>query len=67
MPDTEALAEIDQRIAVIRDNLRELVEQAAGYSGAADETRTADRIADQEARLAALLKEREALVRKARS
>jgi hypothetical protein len=63
MADPEALAELDQRIAVIRDNLRELVEQAAGYSGAADEARTADRIADQEAKLAALLKEREALAK----
>jgi hypothetical protein len=61
MADTAALAEIDQHIAVLRDNIRELIEQAAAYSGAADETRTADRIADQEARLAALLKEREAL------
>ncbi len=61
MADPAALAEIDQRIAVIRDNIRELIEQASAYSGAADETRTADRIADQEARLAALIKEREAL------
>jgi hypothetical protein len=61
MADSEYLAELDQRIALIRDNLRELVEQAAAYSGAADESRTADRIADQEAQLAALLKEREAL------
>jgi hypothetical protein len=45
----------------VRDNLRELVEQAAAYSGAADEARNADRIADQEAKLAALLKERAAL------
>ncbi len=37
MADPEALADLDQRIAVIRDNLRELVEQAAAYSGAADE------------------------------
>ncbi len=59
--DSEALAELDQRIAIVRDNLRELVEQAAAYSGAADEARNADRIADQEAYLAALLKEREAL------
>jgi len=63
MPDPDALAEIDQRIAVIRANLRELVEQAAAYSGAADESRTADRIAAQEARLAELLKEREALAK----
>jgi predicted RNA-binding protein len=63
MADPEALADIDQRIAIVRGNLRELVEQAAAYSGAADESRTADRIADQEAKLAALLKEREALMK----
>jgi hypothetical protein len=63
MADPDALAEIDQRIAIVRANLRELVEQAAAYSGAADESRTADRIADQEARLAELLKEREALTK----
>jgi hypothetical protein len=61
--DTATLAEIEQRIAAIRDNLRQLVEQAAAFSGAADESRNADRIADQEARLAELLKEREALVK----
>jgi hypothetical protein len=63
MADPEALADLDQRIAILRDNLRELVEQAAAYSGAADESRTADRIADQQARLDALLKEREALAK----
>jgi hypothetical protein len=63
MADPEALAELDQRIAIVRNNLRELVEQAAAYSGAADEARTANRIADQEAKLAALLKEREALAK----
>ena len=61
MADPEAIAELDQRIAIVRDNLRELVEQAAAYSGAADEARNADRIADQEAKLAALRKAREAL------
>jgi hypothetical protein len=63
MADPEALADLDQRIAILRDNLRELVEQAAAYSGAADESRTADRIADQQARLDALLMEREALAK----
>ena len=63
MTDTAALTEIGRRIAVIQDNFRQLIEQAAAFSGAADEARTADRIADQEAQLAALLKEREALVR----
>ena len=59
MADPDELAELDQRIAILRDNLRELVEQAAAYSGAADEARTADRIANQQARLDELLKERE--------
>lgn len=57
------LADIDRHIAIVRENLRELIEQAAAYSGAADEQRNADRIADQEARLAELLKEREALTK----
>jgi hypothetical protein len=57
MADDE-LAEIDRKIAVVRDNLRTLVEQAAGYSGAADEDRNADRIADQERLLAELQDER---------
>jgi hypothetical protein len=64
MADSAALAEIEGRIQLVEDNLRQLVEQAAAYSGAADEERNADRIADQEAKLAALLKEREALIGK---
>ena len=32
-----SLAELDQRIAIVRDNIRELTEQAAAYSGAQDE------------------------------
>ena len=40
------LVEIDERIAAIRENLRELVEQAAAFSGAADEDRTSQRIAE---------------------
>jgi hypothetical protein len=58
------LAEIEKRIQLVEDNLRQLVEQAAAYSGAADEERNADRIADQQAKLDALLKEREALLSK---
>lgn len=57
MADDE-LAEIDRKIAVVREYLRTLVEQAAGYSGAADEDRNADRIADQERLLAELQDER---------
>jgi hypothetical protein len=62
MSDSETLGELDGRIAIIRENLRDLIEQAAAYSGAADEERNADRIADQEERLAALLKKRDALL-----
>ena len=55
------IAEIDERIATTRENLRELIEQAAAYSGAADESRMSERIADQEALLDRLLKWRDQL------
>jgi hypothetical protein len=63
MPNNADLIEIDKRIAIIRDNIRQLIEEAAAFTGAADENRIADRIADQEVRLAGLLKEREALAK----
>jgi hypothetical protein len=56
--------ELDDRIAVVRDNLRQLVEQGAGSSGATDEDRNADRIAQQTAELEALIKQRDALGKK---
>jgi hypothetical protein len=64
MANASSLADIDKRIQIVEDNLRELLEQAAAYSGAADEERNADRIAEQQAKLDALLKERAALVSK---
>ncbi len=45
--NSASLAELDRRIAIVRDNIRQLVEQAAGFSGAADEERNADRLAQQ--------------------
>ncbi|MFT4000261.1 MAG: hypothetical protein QM684_08485 [Rhizobium sp.] len=57
------LPEIDRRIAVIRENLRELIEQAAAFSGAADEERNSERIAEQEEELERLTKQRDALSR----
>jgi hypothetical protein len=63
MSDAAKLIELDERIAVIRENIRELTEQAAAYSGASDESLAADRIAEQEAQLAELLKQRQALAR----
>lgn len=58
MADEEMGTELDRRIAAVRENIRTLVEQAAAYSGAADEARTADRIAEQESLLAELEKEK---------
>jgi hypothetical protein len=53
--------ELDDRIAILRDNLRQLTEQAAASSGAADEARNADRIAQQSEELDRLVKQRDAL------
>lgn len=61
MADDELEAELDRRIAAVRENIRTLVEQAAAYSGAADDARTADRIAEQENLLAELQKEKSRL------
>jgi uncharacterized small protein (DUF1192 family) len=58
------IAEIDDRIAAVRDNLRELVEQAAAYSGAADEELASERIAELEAELDRLTQQRDALARR---
>lgn len=64
MNDNKSLGELDTRIALIRENIRELIEQAAAFSGAADEDRNAERIADQDAQLAELLKKRDVIVSK---
>lgn len=59
MNGTLSTAELDDRIAILRDNLRQLVEQAAGASGSQNEERTADRIAQQTAELNRLILERD--------
>lgn len=64
MVDQAALNEIEKRIQIVEDNMRQLMEQAAAYSGAADEERNADRIATQQAKLDALMKERDELLAK---
>jgi hypothetical protein len=56
--------ELEKRIAIIRDNIRQLVEQAAAFSGAEDEARNADRIAQQTEELERLVKQRDALLKK---
>jgi hypothetical protein len=57
------ITEFDELIAMVRQNINELVEQAAAYSGAEDEERIANRIAEQEQKLAKLIELREALAR----
>ncbi len=64
MNDSLSLSELDDRIAVLRDNLRQLVEQAAGASGSQNEERTADRIAQQEEELNKLVAERDSRAKK---
>jgi hypothetical protein len=56
-----SLPELEDRIAIIRDNIRQLVEQAAAASGAEDEVRNADRIAQATEELEGLIKKRDAL------
>ena len=59
-----SLPELNDRIAVIRDNIRRLVEQAAASSGAQDEERISGRIAQQQDELDKLVKERDARLKK---
>ena len=58
-----SLAELERRIAIVRDNIRQLIEQAAAFSGAEDEARNADRLAQQNEELERLTKQREALAK----
>ena len=44
-----SLAEIDERIAIVRDNIRQLIEQAAAASGAEDESQNRQQDIDRKA------------------
>jgi uncharacterized small protein (DUF1192 family) len=59
-----SLEELEARMAIVRDNIRQLIEQAAAASGAEDEARNADRIAQQTQELEKLTKQRDALLKK---
>jgi hypothetical protein len=59
-----SLPELEDRIAITRDNIRQLIEQAAAASGAGDEDRNAERIAQQNEELEGLVKQRDALLKK---
>ena len=59
-----SLPELNDRIAILRDNIRQLTEQAAALSGAANEERTSARIAQQQDELDGLVKERDSRTKK---
>jgi hypothetical protein len=59
-----SLSELNDRIAILRDNLRQLVEQGAAASGEQNEERIADRINEQNEELEKLTKERDARLKK---
>jgi len=62
IPATGSIEEIDARISIVRENLRDLNEQAAAYSGAADDELMSQRIAELEAQLDSLTKRRAVIV-----
>ena len=66
MSDDNVLSrpELDDRIAILQDNIRQLVEQAAGRSGGQTEERNSERISQQSEELDRLTRERDALSKK---
>lgn len=61
MTDFSSLSseELARRIAILRDNIRQITEQATSQSGAADEERNAERLWRQNDELESLLNEQE--------
>jgi hypothetical protein len=58
-----SLDQLEGRIAIARDNIRQIIEQAAAQSGAGDEERNAERLAQQEEELEALVKQRDEMLK----
>jgi hypothetical protein len=54
-----SMSELADRIALVRDNIRQITERAAAESGAADEERNASLLAQQTDELDALVAEQE--------
>jgi len=59
-----SLDELNNRIAILEGNIRQLIEQAAAASGEQNEERIADRINQQNEELDRLLKIRDARLKK---
>ena len=51
--------ELNSRIRILEDNIRQLIEQAAAASGERNEARIADRLSQQNEELERLTKERD--------
>jgi len=66
MSDENSLssAELADRIRILEDNIRQLIEQAAAASGERNESRIADRLSQQNEELDRLTKERDARAKK---
>jgi uncharacterized small protein (DUF1192 family) len=66
MSDESSLssAELTDRIRILEDNIRQLIEQAAAASGERNESRIADRLSQQNEELERLTKERDAREKK---
>jgi hypothetical protein len=58
-----SLDQIEDRMAIVRDNIRQLIEQSAADSGAGNEARNADRLAQQQAELESLSKQRDEMLK----
>ncbi|MEO8318714.1 MAG: hypothetical protein ABI561_10370 [Bradyrhizobium sp.] len=56
------LPELNDRIAILQGNIRQLVEQGAGAAGGTTEERVADRISQQSEELERLTGERDVLL-----
>jgi hypothetical protein len=59
-----SLSELNDRIAILQDNIRQLIEQAAVASGEQNEQRVADRLNQQNDELERLTQERDARSKK---
>ena len=57
-------AELNSRIRILEDNIRQLIEQAAAASGERNESRIADRLSQQNEELERLTRERDARSKK---
>jgi hypothetical protein len=62
--DSLPLDALNDRIAIIEDNIRQLIEQAAAASGEQSESRIADRINQQNEELDRLIKIRDSRQKK---